>query len=162
MIRVFSNKKDKEQKRSTRGSLLEPMITALVLVVVLIGILQLFVSWLKLGETSSDLMVAMSEAKGKLEEIRNHVFDNIVIDYDSPDDIFNLTQVDGAGIIYIDYFGGTTEMLEVEIVASFRTEGDRIVGEDKNLDSVLDAGEDKDGDGRLSSTISLSTLITQR
>ncbi|MCM8832168.1 MAG: prepilin-type N-terminal cleavage/methylation domain-containing protein [Candidatus Omnitrophica bacterium] len=46
----------------------------------------------------------------------------------------------------------------VEVVVCYRA-GNRVIGEDVNLNGVLDSGEDVNNDGKISSPITLSTFI---
>lgn len=82
----------------------------------------------------------------------------------------------GSGFIYID--NTDPELLEIEVVMSWVSkkgipipnvvvEADkqkyrRVVGEDQNLNGVLDAGEDVNGNGKIDSSIVLKTLLTNK
>ena len=54
-----------------------------------------------------------------------------------------------------------TDLIQVEVVVCFQA-GRKIVGEDHNLNGVLDSGEDVNADKKISSPVSLKTLITNR
>lgn len=80
---------------------------------------------------------------------------------------FDLTQLNGKGVIYIfnnhaSYSEITPELLGVQVVISWQDKYNRIIGEDSDLDGVLDAGEDKNGNGRLDSLVNLFTTLTSR
>lgn len=145
--------------------LVELLITALILVVVLGGLLQLFIYCQKMAAVAGQLTMAVSEAQAEMEEIRNHNFGDIVTDYSAegtPGDTFDLVQVTGTGRIYIDETV-PGELLEVEIVVSWQTMDGRIIGEDRDLDGQLGAGEDiNPANGQLDSPTSLISLIAQR
>jgi hypothetical protein len=51
-----------------------------------------------------------------------------------------------------------TDVLDVYAEVSFKV-GNRIVGEDLNLNGALNAGEDQNGDGMINSPASIRTLI---
>jgi len=57
---------------------------------------------------------------------------------------------------------GYNRLLEVLITASWRHHDGRTFGEDRNLNGVLDAGEDVNGDGNLSSPAQLRAFISDR
>lgn len=144
-------------------ALMELMITVGILALVLIGLIQLFFHCLSLGEIAGNLTLAICEAQGKLEEIRNHSFDSMVVDYGengNPGHTFNPGQLDGKGVICIN--DTNPELLEIEIVVSWRGKGNRIIGEDKNLNGALDADEDNNKNGKLDSPASLVSMIAKR
>ena len=80
------------------------------------------------------------------------------------------SDLEGSAVYYIEQMHGDTsavpnppddvltDLLQIEVVVCFRA-GRRIVGEDQNLNGVLDSGEDTNSDGKLSSPVSLQTLI---
>ncbi len=109
-------------------TLIELMVTVVILAVVLLGLLQLFVYCLGLGEMAGNLTVAVSEAQGKLEEIRNHNFSDIAGDYASggtPGNTFNLAQLSGTGTININ--DANSELLEIEIAVSWQNKDGRVI-----------------------------------
>ena len=144
-------------------TMIEFMITMAILAFVLTGLLQLFNYCIALSEIGGNMTVAMTEIQGKLEEIRNHGFNSIVTDYSStgtPGDVFSLSQLSATGVIYID--NTNPELLEIEIVASWKGKGTHVFGEDADLDGALDAGEDENGNGKLDAPASIVSLITKR
>lgn len=144
-------------------TLIELMIAVGVLIIVLVGLLQIFIYCLNLSEFAGNTTLAISEAQGKLEEIRSHKFERIAGDYGlggSPGNIFELAQLNGEGAIYID--DTNPALLAIEIVVSWQEKGNRIIGEDGNLNGVLDSGEDGNGNGRLDSPVVLVSLIAER
>lgn len=160
----MEKKETKAQRHSIAGAfLIELMIAVAILVIVLVGYLQLSIYCFGLTETTRNLTVAITEVQGKLEEMRNHNFDSIVGDYSQggdPGNTFSLTQLDGMGVIYID--NTNPELLEIEIFASWQEKGNRVIGEDANLNGILDSGEDNNGNGKLDSPVSLVTLIAKK
>lgn len=168
---MLNKGKLKGKRNPSRGfSLIELMITVVILVIVLIGLLQLFIYCLSLAQMAGNLTIAITEAQGKLEEIRNHSFDSIAADYaqdGSLGNIFNLNRLNGIGVIYID--DTNSELLEIEIVVSWRSTGNRIIGEDNGsgtggipLDGQLNGTEDANGNNKLDSPTSLVSLIAKR
>ena len=67
------------------------------------------------------------------------------------------------GVFYVERMrdaGGSvlTDLLNLEVVVCFRV-GRRIIGEDQDLDGVLDSGEDQNNDNKISSPVTLRTLM---
>ena len=67
---------------------------------------------------------------------------------------------DGDGFINDDDVNN--DLLDVTIVATWIDSYGRTIGEDINLNGYLDNGEDSDGDGRLSSTATITAKISRR
>jgi type II secretory pathway pseudopilin PulG len=77
---------------------------------------------------------------------------------------------EGSAVYYINQVHGNTtavpnpadeiltDLLQLEVTVCFRA-GQRTVGEDTNLNGLLDSGEDLDGDRKLSSPLTLKTLL---
>jgi len=150
--------------RTNRGfTLTEVLVSAAILVVVSVGLIQVFLRASALSSLSGNMTIAMSEAQDKIEEIRNHDFDLIMADYVSggtPGDIFSLSEVTGTGKIYIS--NANPDLLEIEVVVSWQEKDDRVIGEDQDLDGVLDAGEDINGNSQLDSTARIITYLARR
>ena len=124
-------------------SLAELLVTCGILVTVVVILLQLFIYNSVLAELSGNMAYAMSETQAKIEEIKNSDFSLITTNYASggtPGNTFNLSQGQGIGIIYID--SSNASLLEVSVVVCWRNKNGRIIGEDTNLNGILDAGED--------------------
>lgn len=144
------NKKSNRRNSSSGFMLVELMIAVGIMVVVLLGYLQLYVYCLGLSETSGNITLAIIEAQDKLEEMRNHNFDTLVVDYGAsgfPGDTFNLDQLSGTGTIYF-IPGANPKLLEVEIVISWTDRKNRAMG-----------GVDEDFDGRIDSPVELVSMI---
>lgn len=144
-------------------TLVEVLVSAAMLVIVVLGVSQLFVYCSLLTDTSGNLTIAMSEAQSKMDEIRNSTYSTIATNYasgGSSGNTFDLTQTTGKGAIYID--SSNTSLLQVKITVSWRDRNRRIVGEDLDLDGALDGGEDTNSSGQLDSPATIICLIAQR
>lgn len=150
--------------KSNNGfTLAELVVVVGILSVVITGLLQLFIYTSVQAEISGNSTLAISEAQDKMEEIRNHNYDTIVADYASsgtPGNTFDLSLLTGKGVVYID--SSNAELLVVEVVVCWKNKYNRILGEDLDLDGVLDAGEDTNGDLEISSPVKLISMITRR
>lgn len=109
-------------------TLVEVLITIGILAVVIVGLLQLFVYCSTLAEAAGNTTLAVSEAQNKMEEIRNHDFIAIAIDYASggtPGNTFALTSLNGSGRITTIQVGGSSELLQIQIDVSWQNKNGR-------------------------------------
>ncbi len=115
--------------RADKGfTLVEVMITVGILAIVIVGLLQLFIYSSTLAEAAGNTTLAINEAQNKMEEIRNHDFGSITIDYASggtPGDTFTLTNLNGTGTISTNQFGGSSELLQVQINVNWQNKNSR-------------------------------------
>lgn len=153
----------KTLKTSKGFTLIELLIAVLILGFVLTGLIQVFIQCSVLTDLAHNKTTVMSEAQGKMEEIRNHTFDSVVTDYasgGSEGNTFSLSQLNGMGTIYID--DTNPDLLEVKIVVSWENKDGRIIGGDLDLDGDFDSGEYVNGEGEFESIGTLMTLIASR
>ena len=141
--------------------LVEVILAAALLVLVAVGIFQLLLYCPILSKSAGNATIALQEAQKTMENIRNTDYTLIPTNYGAggtPGNTFNLINVTGKGIIYIDSLN-SGDLLKITIAVSWRDQNKRVIGEDKDLDGVLDGGEDLNGDGRLSSAYGV-TLVS--
>jgi hypothetical protein len=144
-------------------SLAELLVTVGILVTVIVILLQLFIYNSVLAELSGNMGNVLTDAQSKIEEIRNSDYSVITTNYGSggtPGNTFDLSQGQGKGVIYID--SSNSSLLQVTVVICWRNKDGRVIGEDLDLDGVLDAGEDTDGNGKISSKATFITKIARR
>lgn len=157
------NKKFRVSKGFT---LVELLLATLILGFTLAGLLQVFLRCNALTGVSQDKTAAMSLLQGRMEDIRERSYDDVVTLYDAtasgdPAEVFDLDPLTGKGVVYITQFtAGEDNLLQIKIVGSWRNW--RTYGEDLNLDGVEDTGEDVDGDGDLSSIATVISFIAAR
>ena len=142
-------------------TLIEILVVMGILVVVLIGLVRLFFYCSSLAETAGNQTIALTEAQNKMEEIRAHSYSLITTDYassGSPGNTFNVTAPVGKGVIYID--SSNADLLKITIVVCWKnTKDKRVFGEDVNLNGVLDAGEDLNGNSQIDSIVNIVTYV---
>ena len=118
LLRVKMNNRCAGKKGS---SLVEVVVAVGVLLTVLSGLLQVFLTSTLLSEMSGNISAATIEAQDKIEEIRGHEFDDITTDYGlsgTPGDTFTpLLLNNGSGQINLTTMG--TGLLQVEVVVSW-------------------------------------------
>ncbi|MDP8266247.1 MAG: prepilin-type N-terminal cleavage/methylation domain-containing protein [Candidatus Aceula meridiana] len=153
-------------KNSRQGfTLVELMIVAAILAVVVVGMLKIFIFSSESAAIAADKTLALSAAQDKIEEIRNHSFDDIVADYaagGTPGNAFTVSNLTSSGVVYID--STNAELLIVKAVVCWEDKYGRIIGEDANLNGALDAGEDTPGEenNEIDSIASLVSMVAKR
>jgi len=145
--------------RSKKGfALPEILLSALIASFVLCGILLTYVTCMDSIKISKNVSIATSAAQGLIEEIRSTPFPQIVTNYDQLN--FTVNGINNSrGVVYID--DSNPEFLLATISACWQ-QGNRIIGEDLNLNGVLNSGEDANGNGIIDSTVKLVTQIANR
>ena len=144
----------------TGFTLLELIIGSVILVVAIVGLLAAFGNCFTINEGARNLTIAMNNAQGKIEEIRNLTFDQVAAQDGANFEIIELPDNDSEGIVEINT--NNPNLLTVTITVCWRQKGGRIFGEDTNLNGALDTGEDTNGNNVLDSPAQLVTLIASR
>ena len=166
------------KRRSKKGFVLsEVMLAAAIAAFAVCGILLMYVVAMDLIRTSKNASIATSYAQGVLEKIRNTPFPDIpsmifVVNGTSYPPIVvntNLTRwnfpLPGNNLptnrcaVYID--DTDPEFLLVTISVCWR-QGNKVIGEDTNLNGGLDAGEDANNNLIIDSTVELVTQVANR
>lgn len=141
----------------------ELLISVGILSIIMVGMVNVFVSASVLGELSENSGAAYDQAASVLDEIRHDGYDTAQINYvngGSPGNTFALTKPVGMGVITLDT--STPNLLLVTIDVSYRNKYNRITGEDVNLNGVLDPTEDSNSNGKIDSPVSLTAYIAKR
>lgn len=161
---IFKISRDRLRAPAVHGfTLVEMLVSAGILTLMMVSVLRTFFYYSDLVDMSQALTLATAQAQSKLDEIRNSSYSLITTDYalgGTPGNTFNLSQMTGQGVIFID--ASNTNLLQVETTVSFRLKNGRVVGEDTNLNGVLNVGEDFNGNGKLDSVVNLITLMARR
>ena len=137
-------------------TLLELAIAVAIFILAICGIISLFVSLSGLTESAGNITRMVNVARGEFEtNIRNANFDSLAT-YSllSPAVPNNMSL-----ICYIQNHPTINDVKQVLLVVSYRQRGNYVFGEDKNINGILDGGEDTDGNGRLSSICEIATFI---
>lgn len=139
--------------------LAEILLAVAILVFALCGILAMHTTCLVLMATSKNVNIATNAAQGLIEEIRSAPFAQIIDDYNGLNFIVNNIP-SSRGVVYVD--DTNPDLLEVTISVCWK-QGNRIIGEDTNLNGVLNAGEDKSPYNQIiDSPVELVTRISNR
>jgi len=145
-------------KASKGFSLVETVLAIAILAFAVCAILQTYATCFALSSISENTNIATNAAQGLLEEMRSSSYVQLYDDYHGL--LFTVNDIpDSRGIVYVD--DSNPELLKVTVAVCWRS-GSRVIGEDRDLDGVLDAGEDANGNGMIDSVVELVTLIANR
>lgn len=136
-------------------SLVEVMISTTIFLIAVIGILGSYAKFMEMDEVSRGAGIALQAVNSKVEEIKNTPYTTIMATYNNA--AFTIPGVTGIGVIYVN--NANPKLLEVKAVFCWRMSGGRVVGEDVNLNGVLNTGEDKNGNGKIDSYVQVVTQI---
>lgn len=155
-------------------SLVEILLATLIIVTVAGAVFSLYPQLFQGVDVSSQKMVAFEEARQEIETLRNlnsADFSTLLynVSYDPANNEtpnprpFNTIMANSSGVYYVEKMhrkdGSLVDnLVSVEVLVCFRV-GRRMVGEDANFNGGLDAGEDQNGDNKITSPVSLRTLI---
>jgi len=146
-------------------ALIEMLLATAIAAFAVCGILLMYVAGMDLIRTSKNASMATSAAEGLIERMRSTSFPKIALTPAQDPDGFKdmLFTVNGIpnsmGRVYVD--DTDPEFLLVTISVCWR-QGNRIIGEDLNLNGQLDAGEDTNGSGIIDSTVELVTQVANQ
>lgn len=179
---LFLKKSSLYKLNSLTGfTLAELMVAALILITILVGLLASYVTCFDLNETSKNFTLAMDAINQKMAEVSDYSFSNICSNFGISNSTFTLSDSDfqlmpagdSRGNIYVYPYttssissacasGCTCDytMLRVVISVCWRQKSGRVIGEDKDLDGVLDSGEDTNGNNQIDSPAQLVTFLT--
>jgi len=143
----------------------EVLLATLIAAFAVCGILLTYIAGIDLIRTSKNASIATSAAQGLIEEIRNTSFTKIAFtpaeDADGFKDLtFTVNGIPSSmGRVYVD--DTDPEFLLVTVTVCWK-QGNRIVGEDLNLNGQVNSGEDVNGNGILDSSVKLVTQVANR
>lgn len=151
-------------KNNSGFTLLEVMVTTLVLVVAIATSLSIFTYSLALTESVKQLTNAQYQVERQVEQIRAmdylDVRNNFTNNGALRSTVMAITNNQNlSGTIYANELpGAANNLLRVKVVVCY-AQRKRIMGEDANFNGVLDAGEDANGNGELDSPCQLETVV---
>lgn len=144
-------------------TLVEVLFSIAIIAVTLCGLLLTYINMFVLADVIRDSALAGNALHAKLEEVRNLDFSNLTAlagPFNLSDYGFPAGQAAmGSTEVTPDISGFTGNLTKVRMVGAYTTRNNRIVGEDKNLNGVLDTGEDSNGNSRLDSPIEVVSLV---
>ncbi len=140
-------------------TLAEVLVAVSILAFGLCGILVTYTNMLIFSDLSRDFTLATNALQEKAEEIKRTNYTSL--------SAFNGTTFDINGFSLGSAKGGVevtdtaySDLKRVRIVICFKSRS-RVIGEDKNLNGILNIGEDANNNGRLDSPAELAALIAK-
>jgi hypothetical protein len=144
-------------KANAGMTLVEVMVSTGIILVSVLGILYSYVKAIEMNSIGQGAGIAIRGVKDKVEEIKAYTFAQIPAHFNNMK--FTITGLNGRGVIYVKSPLISTHLVEVKVVFCWRLAGGRVVGEDRDLNGVLDAGEDANGNGQLDSYVQIVTQV---
>jgi hypothetical protein len=135
----------------------ELLIAAAIVLLTCLAILFSYVQCLELNTINKTTAAAIAQARSTMETIKSLPFDQIYDTYNGK--TFPLRDLEGIGLVEVD---NKNPMLLGITVKCFWKSKKRVMGEDTNLDGVLDREEDKNENGKLDSPVTFFTNIAKR
>lgn len=120
-------------------TLAEIIVATAVFVITFVGILLSYLSALELSELSRNSSTAVQAVKSRLEQIKYSPFNQILATYNGVS--FTTNGLNGIGVSYVS--SPSPNLLLITVSFCWRQKSGRVIGEDTNLNGVLNAGEDK-------------------
>ena len=159
----------------------EVLLAVAILGFALCGILATYLASFNLASISKNTNIATSAAQGVIEQIRSTPFtslaDSVQPQIELAGSFYNLTHVSGnrwsitftvnnmpanMGIAYIDIDNTVSPKILTATVSVCWRQGNKVLGEDLNLNGVLNSGEETNGNGIIDSPMELITQIANR
>jgi hypothetical protein len=152
-------------------TLMEIVISVGIIAFMAVTVLSAFPVLFEGLNISSQKVVAWEIAKREMETLKGTNFDTLfALAYDpqAQQPVANSFVTTGflpqsSGVYYVEKMSDTgnqplSDLIKVEVVVCLKA-GQRVIGEDSNLNAVLDSGEDKNDDKKINSPVVLSTII---
>ena len=136
----------------------ELLIATTVVLMASVGILFTYVQCLELNSINHDTTLVFQSCRNMMEEIKS-VSPSLVHDtYNNK--TFPINEPKGIGLVTVN--DQDPQLLTVTVKCFWKQTKGRLIGEDKNLNGILDEGEDTNKNGELDSPITLVTYVYNR
>ena len=136
-------------------TLSELMIATLIFALTFAGVITVFFRCIELSEMTRHSSTAVNACKNRIASIENTAFNQILAAYNNT--TFTAADINGIGKTYVTSLAG--DLLQVTLVFCWKEKNGRALGEDKNINGSLDAGEDTNGNGVIDSPVKVTTYI---
>lgn len=136
-------------------SLPELLFSLVILLPLFAGAMLVLVRCLALNELSVNTSSALLAVRNRMHDIENTAFNQIIANYHQQ--TFTSPDLAGTGVSYVQAISG--DLLTVTVSFCWQEANGRLMGEDADLDGVLDFGEDLNGNNMLDSPVTIATVI---
>lgn len=150
MKRLFKKYNDKGL------TLVELLISVLILVPLFTISMLSFIRCMQLSDLAKNSSLATWAVKNRMTAIEGTDYNQIFNTYHNTN-ITNVADLNGIGKTYVD--NSNAAYLTVTTSFSWRERNGRVIGEDRDLDGIVDIGEDLNGNGQLDSIVKITTRI---
>lgn len=142
-------------KNSNGMTLIEILISTLILSSLFVGTVYVFIKCMELSEAARNTQTATLICRNRMNQIEAGAYNQIYATYNQA--TFTSADLNGIGVSYID--NSDPDVLKVTSVFCWRQSNGRIYGEDLNLNGQIDGSEDANNNGQLDSPVKLVTFV---
>ncbi len=136
-------------------TLVEIMVATGVFLMSISGVVYSYLKCMELQDLGRNISIANQAVKNKMEDIKATSFANISTTFNNA--TFTANNINGRGVIYVN--SSNPVLLQIKVVFCWRQQNGRLIGEDSNLNGVLNSGEDKNANNQLDSYVQVITNI---
>lgn len=148
-----------ESMRSSKAlTIPELLIASTIILMTSLAILFTYIQCMEISEIDKTKTKVLFMAHNMMETIQSTSFDLIQSTYNNQ--TFSLDGINGIGLTEID--DRDPKLLGIHVKCFWKQAKGRLVGEDSNLNGILDKGEDINKNGALDSPVDLFTYIYKR
>jgi prepilin-type N-terminal cleavage/methylation domain-containing protein len=144
-------------------TLIEILMATMIMALAIGGTFQTITYLMQLNEANENVVLSSNALEGLMDEIRNVDFADVKTVYNGNQ--FSLNELTAKGVRHSGIVTVTDlepdMLLRVKIVVSWEQRG-RVIGEDRNLNGILEIGEDTNGNGELDSPCMIEAAIVDR
>jgi prepilin-type N-terminal cleavage/methylation domain-containing protein len=146
----------KRIKNKAGFTLAELALSVAIFAITAVGIASVFISSASISESAGNITSMVNIAREEIEDtVRGTTYDNLNNYFKLPPN----SPTDTSIACYVSDHPNINNLRQVTIVVCYREGLNRVIGEDSDLDGVLDGGEDLNADGRLSSLCEITYFI---
>ena len=136
----------------------ELLIATTVVLMASVGILFTYVQCLELNSINHDTTIVLQSCRNLVEEIKS-ISPSLIHDaYNNK--IFPIDEPKGISLVTVN--DQDPQLLVITVKCFWKQAKGRLIGEDKNLNGILDEGEDTNKNDVLDSPITLVTYVYNR
>ncbi len=134
-------------------TLMELLIATLIMVPLCVAVMFVFLQCMEYNDLARNTSIALRSCQKTLAQMEGAQFDQIAATYHQTS--FTEAGLTGRGVRYVD--SPKANYLTLTTSFRWRQKSGRVIGEDRDLDGVVDAGEDANANGMLDSPVTLTT-----